>query len=293
MLQKIKTLAAGLVFTGIALPAMAQGNFDDVEIRTEHLRGGIYALFGAGGNIGVSAGEDGVFLIDDQFAPLTGKIRAAVAEISDQPIRFLINTHYHGDHTGGNENFGSAGTLIMAHDNVRVRLLNPSNGEPAAPAALPVVTYSDQASLHINGDDARAVHISRAHTDGDTIIHFQDANVIHMGDIFFRDWYPFVDVNGGGNVDGVITAVNWALEQSNDETIIIPGHGPIATPNDLRRYRDMLVDTRGRIAALVEEGMSEDDVVAANPTADYDEEGWSWQFINGERYTRSVYQSLK
>ncbi len=293
MLHKFTGLIIGVALAGVAFSAAAQQNPDDIQVKADHVRGNIYVILGTGsGNIGISAGEDGIFLIDDQFAPLSDKIRAAVAEISDQPIRFLINTHYHGDHTGGNENFGKAGTLIMAHDNVRQRLAAPANGDPKPRDALPVITYNDQASLHINGDDARAVHMANAHTDGDTIIHFKNANVIHMGDIFFRDLYPFIDVAGGGNVDGVIMAAERVLEHANADTIIIPGHGPVATPDDLRRYRDMLADTRAKIAALIEKGMSEDEVAAAGPTADYDE-NWNWQFINGERYTRSLYQSLK
>lgn len=265
---------AGMMAIGVS--ASAQQNFDNVEIKTQKLNDTVYVLFGAGGNIGVSAGEDGVFIIDDQYAPLTDKIKAAVAALSDQPIRFAINTHFHGDHTGGNENLGKSGTVIIAHDNVRVRMSEGSfikafnmKTPPQTGPALPVVTFNDQASLHLNGENARMHHVNNAHTDGDTIVHFEGSNIIHMGDTFFNGLFPFIDVGSGGSVDGVIGAAETALTIADDATQIIPGHGPVTDRVGLENYLAMLKDSRARIADLKSKGTSLEDVQAAKPLADY------------------------
>ncbi|MEE8258087.1 MAG: MBL fold metallo-hydrolase [Sphingomonadales bacterium] len=288
----------GLIFSiSLFLPdsASAQG---DVKIEVQHLNGNIYAIFGRGGNIGMSAGDEGVFLIDDQYAPLTPKILAAIREIDDGPIRFVLNTHWHGDHTGGNENLGNEGAMIIAHDNVRLRLiegLDRGNGRitpPAAEGALPVLTFNDQVSLFINGEEARAIHVENAHTDGDSLIYFRDANVLHAGDTFFNGRFPFVDVASGGSIDGLIAAIELALSFVDDDTIIIPGHGPIATRADLGIYLEMLTLTRERVAALKAEGKSIEEIIAADPTADYNEK-WTWVFINPEAFVFSVYSSLE
>ena len=251
-------------------------------------------LMGRGGNIGLSVGDDGAFLIDDQFAPLTAKILAAVAAVTDQPVRWVLNTHWHGDHTGGNENLGTAGAMIVAHENV-YRRMNPAEfaelvgrSGQASRAALPVVTFDDRVRFHWNGRHIRVTHIGEAHTDGDAIVHFPRANVFHMGDTFFQGRYPFVDVDSGGGVDGVIAAANFVLERSSVGTRIIPGHGELASPADLRAYRDMLETVRLRVAGLVANGRTEDQVVAAAPTADLDA---IWG-DNPERFVRAVYRSL-
>lgn len=267
----ISTLLLALV----GAPASAQNTMDDVQITTQQLTDGVYLLMGQGGNIGVSVGDDGVFLIDDQFAPLTEKILAAIAAITSESVRFVFNTHWHGDHTGGNENMGEAGALIVAHDNVRERMSadqvlervgRPVSTTPASPdGALPVVTFTDDVSFHINGDRLHAFHVEHAHTDGDAIVHFVEANVVHMGDTFFRDRFPFIDTASGGSIDGLIAAAGDALGVMDAETQIIPGHGPISTREDLRAYRDALKTMRDAVADLMEEGMSLEQIQAARP----------------------------
>ena len=287
--------AVAVVLAVIGTGALeAQQDMSDVEITTIPLESDLFMLLGRGGNIGLSVGEDGAFLIDDQFAPLTDKILAAVAEVTDQPVRWVLNTHWHGDHTGGNENLGNAGAMIVAHRNV-YRRMNPAEfadlmgrSSQAPRAALPVVTFDEGVQFHWNGRHIEVTHIGKAHTDGDAIVHFPRANVFHMGDTFFRGRYPFVDVDSGGGVDGVIAAANFVLERSNEGTRIIPGHGDLASPEHLREYRDMLETVRMRVASLVANGRTEDQVVAAAPTADLDD---IWG-ANPERFVRAVYQSL-
>ena len=271
-----------------------QQEMADVEIETIRLEDDLFMLVGRGGNIGLSVGSDGAFLVDDQYAPLTEKILAAVAAVTDQPVRWVLNTHWHGDHTGGNENLGEAGAMIVAHENV-YRRMNPAEfaelagrSQQAPRAALPVVTFDDGVRFHWNGRHVRVTHVGRAHTDGDAIVHFPAANVFHMGDTFFLGRYPFVDVDSGGGIDGVIAAANFVLARSDEATRIIPGHGPLATPVDLRGYRDMLETVRLRVARLLADGRTEDEVVAAAPTADLDAQ-WG---ENPERFVRAVHRSL-
>lgn len=296
MIPRYVTLIAGglFMFSGMAL---AQNDMSEVEIRAEHVGGNVHALFGRGGNIGVLTTPEGVVLIDDQYAPLTDKVRAAVSEISDAPIRFVINTHWHGDHTGGNENLGKAGVLILAHDNVHARMSTDqempafNRSVPAAPqGALPVVTYNDELSIRL-GEQARAHHMPHGHTDGDSFIHFPDSNVIHMGDLFFKDRYPFIDLAAGGNILGMIAGVETALGIVEDNTGIIPGHGALADRDDLIAYRDMLITARDRVSALLEDGKSLEAIQAARPMADYDE-NWGSGFINPDRFLKQVHDSL-
>ncbi len=261
----------------------AQGrDFSTVEITAHHVAGSVYYLEGAGGNIGLSVGEDGVVMIDDQFAPLTDKIVAAIRELSDAEIRFVINTHIHGDHTGGNENLGRMGVLILARDEVRVRL-----AETQAPEALPVLTYSESITIHLNGDQVHAFQVPPAHTDGDSYIHFRNADVLHLGDVFRTTGFPFIDVANGGTVDGTIAALGVAIGMAGPNTKIIPGHGGVSARSDVIEFRDMIVDVRARVAALVDRGMSLEEVVAARPAADY-EEKWG----DAERFLQGVYAGV-
>jgi glyoxylase-like metal-dependent hydrolase (beta-lactamase superfamily II) len=266
------------------------------EIRAEQVAPGVHVLYGSGGNIGVSSGPDGIFLIDDQYAVMTPRITEALSKLSPEPPRFVLNTHWHGDHTGGNENLAQQGTLVVAHDNVRLRMSTEQfskffeRATPAAPAAaLPVVSFNDSVSFHLNGDEIRGVHVPTAHTDGDVFIHFRQANVIHTGDLVFAGMYPFIDLDSGGSVDGVIAAVDRMLALADDRTRIIPGHGEVTDKAGLAAYREMLAVTSGRVRELVKSGKSVDDVLAARPNADFDEK-LAWAFITPERYARILYR---
>jgi cyclase len=277
----------------------AQPNWDTITVKATPLRGGVYMLTGSGGNIGLSVGSDAAFLVDDQYAPLTQKVIAAVASVTAQPIKFVVNTHWHGDHTGGNENLGKTGALLVAHDNVRKRMsveqFNAvfNRSTPPSPAgSLPVVTFNDSVTFHINGDDLVAFHIPPAHTDGDVIIHFTKADVVHMGDTFFATGYPFVDVSSGGNVNGVIGVADRVLAMCRPQTIVIPGHGPVSNCDGLRTYRNMLVAVRDRVRAEMQKpGRTLDQLKAAGLSAEFDEK-WGKGFINPPTFVELVYRSL-
>jgi glyoxylase-like metal-dependent hydrolase (beta-lactamase superfamily II) len=281
-----------------AAPVGAQQDFSKVEVRVEKLAPGVAVLFGAGGNIGLSYGQDGNVIIDDQFAPLTERINAAIRTIDPDPVRFVINTHWHFDHTGGNENFGRAGAVIIAHDNVRQRMSTDqvmaaiNEKVSASPGvALPVVTFGDGVTLHLNGDTLHVVHVANAHTDGDSIVHWQKANVLHMGDTFFhRESFPFIDLDSGGSIDGVIAAAEKGLQASNDQTRIIPGHGPVATRAELAAYRAMLVDIRAKVAAGIAAKRTLAQIQASKPAARY---GMPDGFIKPDRFVEFVYNSLR
>jgi glyoxylase-like metal-dependent hydrolase (beta-lactamase superfamily II) len=281
-----------------AAPALAQQDFSKVEVKSERVAEGLYMLTGSGGNMGLSVGTSGTYLIDDQYAPLSEKILAAIRAITPDPVRFVVNTHWHGDHTGGNENMGKAGALIVAHENVRVRMSREHfmaafgrKIPPSPEAALPVVTFTDAVTFHWNGDEIRVHHVPPAHTDGDSIVHFVKADVVHMGDVFFNGGYPFIDTSSGGRVDGVIAAADRVLAAVGEKTRIIPGHGPLATKADLQAYRDVVKTLRDRIATLKAEGKSRDEVIAAKPTADHDAK-WGGGFMKGDTFTGLVYDSL-
>ncbi len=274
-------------------------DFSQVQIRTTEVAEGIYMLEGSGGNLGLSVGTDGAFLIDDQYAPLSEKISAAIADITDGDVRFLVNTHWHGDHTGGNENFGNAGAIIVAHDNVRARMSTEQFREifyqriPASPeTALPIVTFADRTTFHWNGQRIVVKHVENAHTDGDSVVWFADADVFHLGDVFFNGFYPFVDVSSNGSLEGYISAVEGVLMRTTENTTIIPGHGPLANANDLRAYLEVLRTARERIQSAIDGGMSEDEAVAADLMADYDEQ-WGGGFMNPENFVRLSYKSLQ
>src|SRR6266446_1404427 len=230
-LRTLAVCAAAL----FAAAASAQQDFSKVEIETQKLADTVYMMTGAGGNLGLSVGEDAVFVIDDQFAPLTPKIQAAIAKLSSKPVKFLLNTHWHFDHTGGNENLGKAGAVIVAHENVRKRLSTEGfieflgmKTQPEPKVALPVVTFTRDVTFHLNGDELVVTHVPRAHTDGDSMVRFRKSNVVHTGDTFFNKLYPFIDTSSGGTVAGVLAAVDGVLKTAGDDTKIIPGHGPLA-----------------------------------------------------------------
>lgn len=287
------------ILTALAAATSHAQDFDAVEIKTEAVTDHIYMLTGRGGNIGVSTGPDGVFIIDDQYAPLSEKIKASIAQLDSGEVRFVINTHWHGDHTGGNENFGQTGANIIAHDRVRARLQQGGRGinifelEPKASVAdaLPTLTYSEEMSLHLNGESVRIYHTPNGHTDGDSIVHFPASNVLHLGDLYFSTGYPFIDRDSGGSLQGVIRAIEFALQLSDENTRIIPGHGSLADKKDLQRYHQMLLNVRDAVQLHIDRGMDLKSTVAAKPTADWDKE-WGEFFINGDQITATAWLSL-
>ena len=270
-----------------------------VEFSTFQLSDTIYMLRGRGGNVGVSSGEDGLYIIDDQVQPVTSQLLQAIGKISDKPIRFIINTHYHADHTGGNETIGKSGALIIAHDNIHKRMTTEqvsifmkNTTPPYAKDALPVVTFNDQISLHFNGETATAYHVAHGHTDGDSIIHFPASNVIHMGDMYFNTLYPYVDLDAGGSIQGMVHAADLALSLADDGTRIIPGHGPLAVTEDLRTYRDYLIKASANVQTLIDEKLSLQQIIAAQPTAEWDDDlGKTW--ITPAQFVTFIYNSLK
>jgi len=287
--------AAALFATAVS----AQEDFSKVEIQTEKLADTVYMMTGSGGNLGLSVGEDAVFVIDDQFAPLTPKIQAAIAKLSSEPVKFVLNTHWHFDHTGGNENLGKAGAIIVAHENVRKRLSSEGfieffgmKTKPEPQIALPVVTFTRDISFHLNGDELVVTHAPRAHTDGDSMVRFGKSNVVHMGDTFFNKLYPFIDTSSGGTVAGVLAAVDGVLRTAGDDTKIIPGHGPLASKADLKAYRDMLAAVSGNIRGQLKAGKTLEQVIASKPTAKYDAV-WGKGFLAPEKFVEMLYGNLK
>lgn len=269
---------AALLFACSPWTSVAAQGFPRVLIKKHPVADNLYMLEGRGGNIGALFGDDGVFLIDDQFAPLTDDIVKAVRELSPEPIRFVVNTHWHGDHTGGNENLGKAGAVIVAHENVRVRMSTKQFSEafgretpPSPVGALPKITFTESMTFHWNGEEVEVFHVDPAHTDGDSIIHFKGANAIHMGDIYFNGLYPYIDFSAGGSIFGMIEAVDLVLARTNKDTKIIPGHGPLSNVAELKSYRAMLIEMRDAIVKLLDAGKSVEEVVAAKPSAKYDE----------------------
>ncbi len=281
-IQRSPVILAGAAALAVSLlgatAAHAQGqqDFSKVEIKTTKLANNFYTLEGQGGTIGVLAGADGVFMVDDEFAPLTGKIVAAIKQISNEPIKFVVNTHVHGDHTGGNENLGKMGVTIVARENLRYRLIHPNagaNGQPGVPApslALPVITYDSPITFHMNGEEVQLIPIPRAHTDGDTMVRFVNDDIIMSGDFYRSIQYPNIDRANGGSLNGMLDGLGQILARSGPNTRIVPGHGPMVNRNEVMAHRDMILAIRGRVAKLIEEGKTQEEVLAAKPTADYD-----------------------
>ena len=285
-------IAFGLAATGAQAQ---QRNFDDVEIVTHQVSDTVYMLAGAGGNIGASVGPDGIFLIDDQYAPLTDKILAALARISDQDVRFLINTHIHPDHVGGNENLGRLGVTIVGHDSIRSRLAGESRYPPAPPIALPVITFKDRVTFHLNGEAARAIKLPNGHTDGDTIVHFTGSDVIHTGDMFRTTSFPVIDTRHGGTYRGTLQALDQVIALAGAATKIIPGHGGVTDRAMVQTFRAMVATIGHRVQALIDDGQSLEQVVAAQVTADYDER-WDFRpgfFITKDDFVATIYTELK
>lgn len=288
-----------LLFLGFSVSLIAQNEKQETNISSKQVADQVYMLKGRGGNMGVLFGDHRALLIDDQFAPLTEKIRTTIHEIKDVTVSFVLNTHWHPDHTGGNKNFGKTGSHIIAHENVRIRLKNGQKenyfGRTIAPAsyqALPIMTYTRDITFHFSRETTSVMHIPHAHTDGDSIVHFEDKNVIHAGDIFFNGTFPFIDLSAGGNISGIMKGVNELLDRSDDKTKIIPGHGPLGTRSDLKEYRRMLDTIRTRIARQIDNGNSLKETQKSNPTRGYAEE-WGTGFINPDQFTEMVYRSIK
>ena len=292
------TAAAALLVTATAAAQQQPPDFSKVEIKTTRLAPDFYTLEGQGGTISVLTGPDGVLLVDSQFAPLTDKLVAAIRKISDKPIRFLIDTHVHGDHTGGNENFAKLGVLIFSRDQLRDRLEHPSAapdgtpGKPAPPLALPVVTYDGPVSIHVNGENVHLIPIRNAHTDGDTLISFPGHDILAVGDYYRGIGYPFVDLNNGGSLTGTLDGLGATIGRAGPNTKIIPGHGPITDRNGLIAARDLIMAVRDKVAALVSQGKTLEEVIAAKPTADFD-----GQVAQGaqssERFVKWLYAEVK
>jgi glyoxylase-like metal-dependent hydrolase (beta-lactamase superfamily II) len=299
-MRVIQAVLFTIAALSLVADALAQGQVDysKVEIKTDKLAPNFYVLNGQGGAIGVLTGPDGVLMVDSQFAPLTDKIVAAIKQVSNAPIRFLINTHVHGDHTGGNENLGKMGVVIFARENLRNRLEHPApaaNGTPGAPApapALPVVTYDAPITFHMDGEDVHAIPIPKAHTDGDTLVQFSNANVIMIGDYFRSIQYPNIDRANGGSLKGMLEGLDTAIKLCNAQTKVVPGHGPVVDRNALMAHRDMIIAVRDKIAPMVTQGKTLQEVLAAKPTAEYDAKVPNSDTTT-ERFVTQVYQELK
>jgi len=281
-----------LLFSVLAVAQ--QGDFSKVQIKVQKVAGNVYMLQGAGGNIGVSVGEDGIVIVDDQFAPLAEKIQAALKGITDKPVRFVINTHWHGDHVGGNEYFGQKATII-AQDNVRKRMMEGAtvlgNKVPPAPkGALPIITFDHDTTVHLNGEDIRALNITAGHTDGDSVIYFPQSNVVHMGDDFVTYGFPFIDLASGGSVKGMIESVETAIAKLPPDVKVIPGHGAVSNLDDVRKFTQMLRETSAIVQKGIAAGKSLEQLKQEKVLAAYDK--WNGDFVTTDKFIETLYNDL-
>jgi cyclase len=297
-IQRSYLALAALAATAIFAQAQGQPDFSKVQIKVNKISDNFYTLDGAGGTIGVLTGPDGVLMVDSQFAPLTDKIVAAIKGISNGNIRFMINTHVHPDHTGGNANLGKMGVTIIARDELRRRLMHPNpgaNGQPGTPApaaALPLITYTGSLTFHMDGEDVRLIAVPRAHTDGDTMVYFPHADVLMTGDWYRSIQFPNIDRNNGGSLQGMLDGVSRAIALCGPNTKVVPGHGPIVDRNALMAYRDMMLDVRNKVEAMMKEGKTEQEIMAAKPTADWDSK-IQQPGTTADRFLGQLYAELK
>lgn len=292
-MKRIITSFAALLVLAASQSAFAQTDWSKVEIKSTKVNGNVYMLQGSGGNIGVSVGADGILIVDDQYAPLADKIKAALKTLGEGRLKFILNTHWHGDHTGGNAAFSSEGSII-AHTNVRKRLaegmtITGRTVQPAAKEALPIITFDQSVSVHFNGEEIRALHFPRGHTDGDAVIFFTSSNVVHMGDLFFNGMFPFVDIDSGGDVEGYMKNVGEVLAKLPAGAKIIPGHGPLATADDLKKVHTMLVATTKIVRDKMKAGKTLDQIKAEGLPEEW--KSWSWQFIPTDRWISTIHRS--
>jgi cyclase len=273
--------------------------YENVTINTTKLTDSIYMLKGSGGNIIVSIGQDGVFMVDDQFAPLTEKIKDAISKITDQSIKFVINTHWHPDHTGGNENLGELGSIIVSHDNVRKRLSTEQFSDfskrtvpPVSEKGLPIITFSDNMTIFQNDDEIKIIHVDNGHTDGDSIVYFTKNNVIHVGDDFNDKSYPFIDISSGGSIDGLISSLQIISSIIDDETKVVSGHSEISNKAKVNDFTNMLKDVREKVSQMIEDGKSLEEIISSQPTSKYDEIYYDHTRFKPEDLITFIYQSL-
>lgn len=291
----MKTIKFLILF--LAVSSLQAQRFDKVQIKAEKLSDNVHVLFGAGGNIGVLTGADGVVMIDAQFADLSEKIKVTIDSLSSSDVRYLVNTHWHGDHTGGNANFARDGATIIAHDNVKARLeveqIRPfGRTTPASPEiAWPKLTFNEEMNIHINGETMHLIHVHNAHTDGDAFVYFPGQNILHMGDCFFRGRFPFVDLDMGGSFDGAVSAVEAALLICDENTKIIPGHGPISNNEDLSDYLQMMKIMKERVMTSIDDGVTLDNVDVETLTKGYEE--WGTGFIKPDGFIKMLYRSYE
>ena len=295
----MKTLFSSLFILLNGIITIAQDNFDSVQIVPVKVADNLYFLKGAGGNVGVFIGKEGTLMIDDQFAPLSNKINGAIKTLSPHDIRFLINTHIHGDHSGGNENFKSMGATIVAHDMVRERMskehVNPADKSvtpPRAEQAWPAITFTNKLNVYLNQEDIELIHVSPGHTDGDVVVHFKKANVYHMGDMFVTYGYPYIDYGSGGSINGFISSLDSFLSMMDDNTKIIPGHGELCTKADVKKFRDRLAEIRDEVAAALKKGKKPSDVTGLPIASKYDAE-WGQGFTKGKDFVLMIAENLK
>jgi cyclase len=288
-------LAVAAFSISVCADAQTQRDFSKVQIKATKLTDNFYALDGQGGTIGLLVGQDGVFMVDSQYAPLTDKIVAAVKTITNAPIKLMVNTHVHPDHTGGNENLAKLGVIILSRDELRSRLIegDPLHQQPPAPTlALPLITYDGRVTIHMDGEDVELIPIVHAHTDGDTLVRFAKNNILMPGDFFRSAGYPNIDRGNGGSLSGLLDGLNYMLSLAGPDTKLVPGHGPICTRVEVTAHRDMIIGVRDKVAQLMKQGMSEQDVIAAHPTADYDAKV-PRSAESADRFVGQLYEEMK